>query len=112
MREYWQHKFVDHQTMVEAAKALTYKAAEMFNDEHHVKKQPISFESVKFISMAKIFVGELGSEVIDQCLQFHGGAGYMDEYRISRAFRDQRLLRIGGGTTETMRYYVAKLMGL
>ncbi len=111
-REYWQHKFVDLQTKVEAAKALTYKAAEMFNEERYVKKEPVSFESVKIISMAKIFVGELGSEVIDQCLQFHGGAGYMDEYRISRAFRDQRLLRIGGGTTETMRYYVAKLMGL
>ena len=111
-REYWQHKFVDLQTKLEAAKALTYKAAEMYNDERYVKKEPISFETVKIISMAKIFVGELGTEVIDQCLQFHGGAGYMEEYRISRAWRDQRLLRIGGGTTETMRYYVAKLMGL
>jgi citronellyl-CoA dehydrogenase len=36
----------------------------------------------------------------------------MEEYKIARAFRDQRLLRIGGGTTETMRYYLAKLMGL
>ena len=111
-REYWQHKFVDLQSKLEAGRALTYKAAEMYNDERHVKKEPISFETVKMISMAKIFVGELGTEVIDQYLQFHGGAGYMDEYRISRAFRDQRLLRIGGGTTETMRYYVAKLMGL
>jgi citronellyl-CoA dehydrogenase len=62
--------------------------------------------------MCKIFVGEMGTEIIDQCLQFHGGAGYMDEYHISRAYRDNRLLRIGGGTTETMRYYVAKLLGL
>ena len=45
-------------------------------------------------------------------LQFHGGAGYIEEMHIARAWRDQRLLRIGGGTTETMRYYVAKLMGL
>ena len=45
-------------------------------------------------------------------LQLHGGAGYIEEYHIARAWRDQRLLRIGGGTTETMRYYVAKLMGL
>ena len=67
---------------------------------------------MKIISMAKIFVGELGTEVIDQCLQFHGGAGYIEEMHIARAWRDQRLLRIGGGTTETMRYYVAKLMGL
>lgn len=111
-REYWQHKFVDLQTRLEAARALTYKAAEMFNDERYVRKEPVSFETVKFISMAKIFVGELGTEIVDQCLQFHGGAGYMDDMPIARKWRDNRLFRIGGGTTETMRYYVAKLMGL
>jgi citronellyl-CoA dehydrogenase len=111
-REYWQHKFVDLQAKLEAGKALTYKAAGMYNDERHVRKEPLSFETVKIISMAKIFVGELGTEIMDQCLQFHGGAGYVEEMHIARAWRDQRLLRIGGGTTETMRYYVAKLMGL
>ncbi len=111
-REYWQHKFVDLLTKVEAGHALTYRAAEAYNDERYVKKGPISLDTVKLISMCKIFVGEMGTEVIDQCLQFHGGAGYMDEYHISRAYRDNRLLRIGGGTTETMRYYVAKLLGL
>lgn len=111
-REYWQHKFVDLQAKLEAAKALTYKTVEMYNDERYVRKEPVSFETVKMISMAKIFVGELGTEIMDQCLQFHGGAGYVEEYHIARAWRDQRLLRIGGGTTETMRYYVAKLMGL
>lgn len=111
-REYWQHKFVDLQARLEAARALTYKAADMYNDERYVKKVPLSFETVKIISMAKIVVGELGTEIMDQCLQFHGGAGYVEEMHIARAWRDQRLLRIGGGTTETMRYYVAKLMGL
>jgi len=111
-REYWQHKFVDLYAKLEAGRALTYKAVDMYNDEKYVKKEPISFETVKIISMAKIFVGELGTEIMDQCLQFHGGAGYIEEYHIARAWRDQRLLRIGGGTTETMRYYVAKLMGL
>jgi citronellyl-CoA dehydrogenase len=111
-REYWQHKFVDMQAKLEAGKALTYKAAEMYNDERHVRKEPISFETVKMISMAKIFVGELGTEIMDQSLQFYGGAGYIEELHIARAWRDQRLLRIGGGTTETLRYYVAKLMGL
>ncbi len=111
-REYWQHKFVDLSARLEAAKALTYQAADAYNEEKHVKKEPISFETVKIISMAKIVVGELGTEIMDQCLQFHGGAGYIEEYDIARAWRDQRLLRIGGGTTETMRYYVAKLMGL
>jgi citronellyl-CoA dehydrogenase len=111
-REYWQHKFVDLQAKLEAGRALTYKAADMYNHERHVKKEPISFETVKLISMSKIFVGEIGTEIMDQCLQFHGGAGYIEEMPIARAWRDQRLLRIGGGTTETMRYYVAKLMGL
>ena len=111
-REYWQHKFVDLSARLEAARALTYKAADMYNDERYVKKEPVSFETVKIISMAKIVVGELGTEIMDQCMQFHGGAGYIEEYPIARAWRDQRLLRIGGGTTETMRYYVAKLMGL
>jgi citronellyl-CoA dehydrogenase len=111
-REYWQHKFVDLYTKLEAGRALTYKAVEAYNDEKHVKKAHISFDTVKLISMAKIFMGELSSEIIDQCMQFHGGAGYVEEYHIARAWRDQRLIRIGGGTTETMRYYVAKLMGL
>ena len=60
--------------------------------------------------MANIFACDLLSEVTDICLQFHGGWGYIEEYPIARAWRDQRLLRLGGGTTETMRYYLAKLM--
>jgi citronellyl-CoA dehydrogenase len=111
-REYWQHKFVDLTAKLEAAKALTYKAAEAYNEDKFVKKGSVSMETVRIISMAKIFTGDVGSEIADQCMQFHGGAGYMDEYHVSRAWRDQRLFRIGGGTTETLRYYVAKLMGL
>ena len=111
-REYWQHKFVDLTAKLEAAKALAYRATEIYNDERYVRKVPISFETVKMISFAKIFCAEIGTEIMDQCLQFHGGCGYMEEYKIGRAWRDQRLVRIGGGTTETMRYYVAKLMGL
>ena len=111
-REYWQHKFVDLHAKLEAGRALSMKAAEQYNEERYVNKVPISFDTVKLISLAKIFVGELGTEIMDQCLQFHGGAGYVEEYAVARAWRDQRLLRIGGGTTETLRYYVAKLMGL
>ena len=111
-REYWQHKFVDLYARLEAGRALSYKAAEAYNEDKYVKKGPIEFETVKLISMAKIFVGELGSEIADQCLQFHGGAGYIEEYPIARIWRDNRLFRIGGGTTETLRYYLAKLMGL
>src|SRR3954464_8234435 len=90
-REYWQHKFDDLFAKLEAAKALSYKACDAYNEERYVKKAPISFETVKLISMAKIFVAETGTEIMDQCLQFHGGAGYIEEYRIGRAWRDQRL---------------------
>ncbi len=111
-REVWQHKFVDLATKVEAARALNYRAADAYNEERHVRKEAISFETVKLISMAKIFAGDVVSEVADQCLQFFGGAGYAEEFPIARAWRDQRLFRIGGGTSETMKYYLARLMGL
>jgi citronellyl-CoA dehydrogenase len=111
-REYWQQKFVDLTAKLEAAHALTYRGAEAYNEDKYVRKDVVSMETVKLISLAKIFVGDVATEIADQCLQFHGGWGYIEEFHIARAWRDQRLLRIGGGTTETMRYYVAKLMGL
>ena len=72
----------------------------------------MSFETTKLISMAKVFVGDITSEVADAMLQFHGGWGYIEDYHLARAWRDQRLFRLGGGTTATLRYYIAKLMGL
>jgi citronellyl-CoA dehydrogenase len=111
-REYWQHKVVDLTAKLEAAGALTYRGVERYNDDKYVNRGEISLETVKLISLAKIFVGDVMTEVADQCLQLHGGWGYLEEFPIARAWRDQRLFRIGGGTTETMRYYVAKLMGL
>jgi citronellyl-CoA dehydrogenase len=111
-REYWQHKFVDLLTKVEAARALCYQAVSEYNREKHIEHTELSMETVKLISMCKVFVGDTSNEVFDQCVQFHGGAGYLEEYPIARAWRDARLLRIGGGTTETMRYYIAKLLGL
>ncbi|MCC6646010.1 MAG: acyl-CoA dehydrogenase family protein [Polyangiaceae bacterium] len=110
-REVWQHKFVDLYTKLEAAKAFNYRIVDRYNTERYINKEPLGMDTVKQISMAKIFVGETTGEIMDQCLQFHGGWGYIEDFRIARAWRDQRLLRIGGGTTETMRYYVAKLMG-
>ncbi len=111
-REYWQHKFVDLTAKLEAARALAYRGAEAYNEDKYVQRGPVSSETVKLISLAKIFVGDVMSELTDQCLQMHGGWGYIEEFHVARAWRDQRLFRIGAGTTETMRYYVAKLMGL
>jgi citronellyl-CoA dehydrogenase len=110
-REVWQHKFVDLYTRLEACKSFVYQTVDRYNEERYVKKAPLSMETVKHISMCKILVGDVANDVMDACLQFHGGWGYIEDYRIARAWRDQRLLRIGGGTTETMKYYVAKLMG-
>ncbi len=111
-RELWQHRFVDMYTKLEMAQAFLDRVTDQFNDERYVKKENVSFETVKLISMAKIVAGELVMEIADTCLQFHGGWGYIEDYGIARAWRDARLLKIGGGTSETMSYYLAKLMGL
>jgi citronellyl-CoA dehydrogenase len=110
-REVWQHKFVDLYTKLEMAQAFVYKCVDQYNEERYVKKEPLSFDTVKLVSMAKVATGDLATEVADACLQFHGGWGYVEEFPIARAWRDQRLLRSGGGTSETMKYYIAKLMG-
>ncbi len=110
-REVWQHRFVDMHIQCESAKAFVYKCVDAYNTERHINKGPISMDTVKLISMAKVLVGDVVSEVMDQCLQFHGGWGYVEEYPIARAWRDARLFRIGGGTSETLKYYIAKLMG-
>jgi len=60
----------------------------------------------------KLFCSELEGRVVDGCLQFHGGAGYMDEYMISRRYADARISRIYAGTSEIMREIIARKMGL
>ncbi|MCA9533968.1 MAG: acyl-CoA dehydrogenase family protein [Myxococcales bacterium] len=111
-REYWQQKFVELYTKLEAAKALTYKAIDAYNEEKYVKKTMLSMETTKLVSMAKAYVGDVNGEIMDQCVQFHGGMGYLEDLWVARAWRDARLLRIGGGATEVMRYTTAKIMGL
>jgi citronellyl-CoA dehydrogenase len=111
-REYWQQKFVDLYTKYEAAKALTYNACAGYNEDKWVKQGTVSMETTRLVSMAKAFVGDVTAEIMDQCVQFHGGMGYLEELWVARAWRDARLLRIGGGATEVMRYAVAKIMGL
>jgi len=111
-REYWQQKFVDLYTKYEAAKALTYNACAAYNEDKFVNEGMISMETTRLTSMAKAYVGDVTAEVMDQCVQFHGGMGYLEELWVARAWRDARLFRIGGGATEVMRYTVAKIMGL
>jgi len=61
-------------------------------------------------AMAKMLTTELQGKVVDQCLQFHGGNGYMDEYPISRMYRDARISRIYGGSNEIMRLLIARTL--
>lgn len=67
---------------------------------------------VKECSMAKLWQTEMASEVVDTCLQFFGGYGYMLEYPVSRAYMDARVQRIYAGTNEIMKIIIAKQMGL
>jgi acyl-CoA dehydrogenase len=68
--------------------------------------------SLKEVAMAKAFAAEAACRIIDDCLQLHGGAGYFSDYPIQRAYRDIRLYRIGGGTTEVMYEIIAKQQGI
>ena len=97
------HKIADAATELEAARALLYSVVwRIQNGEYPVAE----------ISMAKKYVAQVQNRVADVCLQIHGGAGYMDEYRVSRQFRDARLWRIGAGTDEVMNEVIAKRLGL
>jgi alkylation response protein AidB-like acyl-CoA dehydrogenase len=97
------HKFADMATKIEAARQLVYTTAWRFaNGEYPVRE----------ISMAKLYAARIACEVTDVCLQIHGGAGYMREYGIERAWRDMRLNRIGAGTDEIMLDVIGRSYGL
>ncbi len=61
--------------------------------------------------MAKLYTGELSNRAVNEALQIHGGYGFMDEYPISRMYRDQKIIEIGEGTNEVQRIVIAKLLG-
>ena len=68
--------------------------------------------SAEDASAAKLLTSELEARVMDQCVQFHGGAGYMEEYRISRMYTDARISRIFAGTSEIMLEIIGRGLGL
>jgi alkylation response protein AidB-like acyl-CoA dehydrogenase len=97
------HKFAEMATKIEAARQLVYVTAWRFaNGEYPVRE----------ISMAKLFASRVAVEVADECIQIHGGAGYMKEYSVERAWRDARLNRIGAGTDEIMLEVIGRSYGL
>ncbi len=97
------HKLADAATELEAARALLYSTAwAVMQGDYPVAE----------ISMCKKYCAQVQNRLVDSCLQVWGGAGYLEETGIPRAFRDARLQRIGGGTDEIMNEVIAKRMGL
>lgn len=96
------HRLAEWLSEIECLRQLTY---------HIVRMKMAGQDVSKEISMGKLFSGNLIGKVADGCLQMYGGLGLMNEMRISRAFRDARLLSIGGGASEVMSDVIAKLEG-
>ena len=99
----WRHRLADHLAAVEAARWLTYRACDLLSRNQ---------VAVKEVSMAKLFACELAQDVAYDCMQIHGGMGYVLESDIARAWRDIRALTIAGGTSEIMRELVARAEGM
>lgn len=99
----WRHRFAEHLAHIEAAKWLCYRAVDLANRKENATRE---------ITMAKLVAGDLAQRVIYDCQQFYGGFGYTTEYAIGRAWRDVRLITIGGGTSEVMKEILVKLEGL
>jgi acyl-CoA dehydrogenase len=97
------HKLTDVATTVHTARCVTYDALRRF---------VAGADAVKEVTMAKLATQRACCDVMDTCLQIHGGAGYMEEYEIERMARDARLGPIGGGTDEIMREILGKTLGL
>jgi short/branched chain acyl-CoA dehydrogenase len=98
-----QEKLVNMATEIELARTMVWKAA-WEKDEG----RPFA----RSAAMAKLFSGELSHRAANWALQIHGGYGFMDEYAISRLYRDQKILEIGEGTNEVQRMVIARHLGL
>jgi len=95
-------RLAELRTEVAALRALTYQAVESYVGGKDV---------TKLASMAKLKCGRLSRDVTDACLQYWGGMGYTAENLVARAYRDSRLVSIGGGADEVMLGIIAKLEG-
>jgi citronellyl-CoA dehydrogenase len=96
-------RLAELKTEIELVRSLCYRAAEEMLDGSNV---------TMLASMGKLKIGRLTREVLDACLQYWGGMGFMNETPITRAFRDGRLTSIGGGADEVMLSIICKMMGI
>src|SRR3954453_6815379 len=97
------HKFAEMATKIERRRQMVYATAWRVQNKDY---------PVREISMAKLYASRIAFEVADECLQIHGGNGYMKEYGIERAWRDVRLNRIGAGTDEIMLEVIGRSYGI
>jgi len=97
------HRIAKWLTEIECLQQLAY---------HIVRMKMAGQDATLMISMAKLKSGDLLSEVADGCLQMYGGMGFMNDMKISRFYRDSRLISIGGGASEVMCDVIAKFSGL
>ncbi len=98
-----QFKLADMATEVEAARNLVYKAAWLKDQGRPFAQQA---------AIAKLYTGELARRACNEAVQIHGGYGFMDEYPVSRFYRDAKVLEIGEGTNEVQRLVIARGLGL
>ena len=98
-----QFALADMATEIEAGRQLVYRAA-------WLKDRGKDFGLAA--AQAKLYTGILSNRAANASLQIHGGYGFMEEYAISRLFRDQKILEIGEGTNEVQRMVIAKLLGV
>jgi short-chain 2-methylacyl-CoA dehydrogenase len=98
-----QFKLVDMLCEIEHAKLMMLRAA---------WEKDAGRDYIQTASLAKLYAAELSHRVVNQAVQIHGGYGFMDEYPISRMYRDQKINEIGEGTNEIQRVLLARLMGL
>jgi acyl-CoA dehydrogenase len=96
------HKLAEIALTIERGRAITYHALRCYLDG----------DAVREVTIAKLATQRAAFEVADECLQIHGGHGYMKEYGIERAARDARLGPIGGGTDEIMKEILGKTLGI
>jgi citronellyl-CoA dehydrogenase len=97
-----QFKMVELWTEIRAARELVRAC---------VSRRSAGTDATQLITMAKLFCGRVARRTADECIQLHGGYGYMKESAAGRAFVDTRLVSIGGGSDETMLFYLAKQLG-
>jgi acyl-CoA dehydrogenase len=99
----WRHRLAEHLAAIGTARRLTYRACDLFD-----RGEP----AVKEISMAKLFACDLAQRVAYDCMQLHGGMGYVLETDIARAWRDVRVMTIAGGSSEIMKEIISRAAGI